>query len=406
MNILFIHEVDWLRKVVFEIHTLAEYLSLLGHKVYVIDYESMWVSKGPFDLLKPKETIDVARVYPEAPVHLIRPGFIKIPVLSRITAFVSHYFQIEKTIKEKHIEAIVLYSVPTNGLQTLYLAKKYRIPVIFRALDILNQMVRYRVLRWPTRLLETKVYSGADLILTLSPKLSDYVIKLGAPENKVGLLPLGVDIRQFHPSIDSSGLRKKWQIKEDESVIMFMGTLFDFSGLDSFLYHLPEIKKEVPGAKLLIVGDGPQRPKLENIIRELKLEKDVIITGFQPFSAMPVYINMAAIGINPFLITGATRDIFPGKIIQFLACGKVIVATPLPGMKAFLPQDECGVVFADNGKDIAREVVNLLKSPDSRQSLEEKAVVYVKQNHSYDIIAYRFESILEGVIKKKGIYSR
>lgn len=401
MNILFIHEVDWLRKVVFEIHTLAEYLSLLGNKVYAIDYESMWVKKGPFDILKPKETINVARVYPEASVYLIRPGFIKIPVLSRITAFFSHYFQIEKTIREKHIDAIVLYSVPTNGRQTLYLAKKYRIPVVFRALDILNQMVRYRVLRWPTRLLETKVYSGADLILTLSPELSDYVIKLGAPENKVGLLPLGVDTNQFRPSVDSSDLRKKWKIKEDELVILFMGTLFHFSGMDSFLYYFPEIKQQIPRAKLLIVGDGPQRSRLENIIKELKLEKDIIITGFQPFSSMPAYINMAAVGINPFLITGATRDIFPGKIIQFLACGKVIVATPLPGMKAVLPRDECGVVFADNGKDMAREVVNLLQSPDYRRRLEEKAAIYVQQTHSYDKIVHQLEVILEEEIKKK-----
>lgn len=401
MNILFIHEVDWLRKVVFEIHTLAESMSLLGHKVYAIDYESMWVKKGLFDLYKPEEIVNVSRVYPEASVYLIRPGFIKIPVLSRITAFFSHYFQIEKTIREKHIDTIVLYSVPTNGLQTLYLAKKYRIPVVFRALDILNQMVGYRVLRWPTRLLETKVYSGADLILTLSPELSDYVIKLGAPENKVGLLPLGVDIRQFRPSVDSSDLKKKWKIKEDEPVILFIGTLFDFSGMDKFLSDFSLIKKEVPKAKLLIVGDGPQRSRLENIIKELKLEIDVIITGFQPFSAMPAYINMAAVGINPFLITGATRDIFPGKIIQFLACGKVIVATPLPGMKAFLPQDECGVVFADNGTDMAGKVVNLLQSPDYRHGLEEKALIYVQQTHSYDKIVHQLEVILEEAIKKK-----
>ena len=46
MNILFIHEIDWLRKVVFEIHTLSELLSLSGHRVYAIDYESMWIKNS------------------------------------------------------------------------------------------------------------------------------------------------------------------------------------------------------------------------------------------------------------------------------------------------------------------------------------------------------------------------
>lgn len=401
LNILFIHEVDWLRKVVLDPHTLAECISLLGHKVYAIDYESMWVKKGLFDLYKSKEIINVSRVYPEASISLIRPGFIKIPVLSRISAFFSHYFQIQKTIKEKNIDVIILYSVPTNGLQTIYLAKKFGIPVVFRAMDILNQIVVYAILRCPTRLLESQVYSRVDRMLTLSPKLSEYVIKLGAPADKVDLLPLGVDVRQFRPGIASSDLREKWKIKEDECVILFIGTLYNFSGLDVFIKYFPLIKKEAPRAKLLIVGDGPQRPELEKIIERLGLKGEVIITGFQPFSTMPAYINMAAVGINPFLTTDATRDIFPGKIIQFLACGKVIVATPLPGMTAFLPEHDSGVVFADNGEDMAKKVISLLKSPASRKSLEEKAILYVKQTHSYDIIAYQLEKELEEVIKTK-----
>ena len=50
MNILFIHEVDWINKVVFDIHSLAEALSLLGHRVFAIDYENTWSKKGFFDL--------------------------------------------------------------------------------------------------------------------------------------------------------------------------------------------------------------------------------------------------------------------------------------------------------------------------------------------------------------------
>ena len=50
VNILFIHEVDWINKVVFDIHSLAEALSLLGHCVFAIDYENTWSKKGFLDL--------------------------------------------------------------------------------------------------------------------------------------------------------------------------------------------------------------------------------------------------------------------------------------------------------------------------------------------------------------------
>lgn len=401
MNILFIHEVDWIRKVVFEVHTLSEYLSLLGHKVYALDYESMWVKKGLFSFSKTTVIDKIARVYPEASVTLIRPGFIRIPLLSRLTAAFSHYFQIEKILRKKNIDVIILYSVPTNGLQAIHLGKKYNIPVIFRALDIPHQLQPYPILGLPTRIIEKNVYSRADLILTLSPKLSEYVINLGAKKNRVELLPVGVDTRQFRPSIDFSETRNKWSIKEDEPVTLFMGTLFDFSGLDIFLYSFPDILKEFPKTKLLIVGDGPQRPKLENIIAKLGISRQVTITGFEPFHTMPSYINLATIGINPFLLTEATRDIFPGKIVQFLACGKVLIATPLPGIKALLPQKECGLVYASDANEMVAKILLLLRSPDYRRQLEKEGINYVKEFHSYDKIARNLEEIFKKAIANK-----
>jgi hypothetical protein len=145
VNILFVHEVDWLKKVVFDIHNLAESLSILGHRVYAIDYEDAW-RRGQFlglGSLKTKEISGVSRALPGASVGLRRPGFIKIPALSRLSAGLTHYLEIQRTIREKNIDVIMLYSVPTNGLQTIHLTKKFGIPVVFRSIDILHRLVHY-----------------------------------------------------------------------------------------------------------------------------------------------------------------------------------------------------------------------------------------------------------------------
>lgn len=403
MNILFIHEVDWLNKVVFDIHSLAESLSLLGHQVYAIDYESMWTRNKPFDFgsLATREFNTVARAYPEASVSLRRPGVIKIPGLSRLSAGFTQYLEIQKTIKDKSIDVIVLYGVATNGLQTTYLARKFNIPVVFRSIDILNQLVPHSTLRPITRFLEKRVYSKVDMILTLTPKLSDYVIEKGAEKSKVKLLPMPVDTGLFHPSTDFGEVRQQWGFNERDRVILFMGTLFDFSGLDILIPPFAEVIKQIPQAKLLIVGDGPQRPKLEGIIADCGLQEQVIITGFQPYQFMPQYINLAALCINTFITTKATRDIFPGKIVQYLACGKAVIATSLPGMIAVIPGEQQGVVYADNADEIVREIVSLLKSTKRRQQLEDNALNYVMQVHSHDKIAHQLEARLEEVIKEK-----
>jgi len=398
-----VHEVDWLKKVVFDIHTLAESLSLLGHRVYAIDYENTWHRHGSLGLgtLRTQEFDGISRALHGSSVYLRRPGFIRIPALSRLSAGFTHYLEIKKTIREKNIDAIVLYGVATNGLQTVRLAKRFNIPVVFRSIDIANQLVPYPYLRYPTKVIEKALYSTVDMILTLTPGLSQYVIKLGAQENKVKLLPMPVDTKLFYPFTPPAKLTQRWGIKHDDKVIVYIGTLFDFSGLDLVIRQFPRVIEEVPQAKLLIVGDGPQRHKLESIILDMGLPEKVGITGFQPYETMPQYINLATICLNPFLITGATRDIFPGKIVQYLACAKPVVATPLPGLIAVTPGEEQGLIYATTPEDTTKKIVRLLKAPEHREKLGRNGLDYVKLTHSYESIANQLETRLREAISEK-----
>jgi len=403
MNILFVDEVDWLKKVVTGIHNLSEALSLLGHQVYAIDYESMWKRSKFFELgsLRTKEFDGVSRALPAASVCLRRPGFIKIPGLSRLSVSFTQYLEIQRTIREKNIDVIILYSVPTSGLQTIHLARKFNIPVVFRAIDPLHHLVPYSVLRPITKILEKKVYSKVDLVLPNTPQYLGYVLNMGATESKVKLLLFPIDTSIFRPSVDCSEVRRKWGLGEKDQIIVFIGTLFEFSGLDGFIRQFPQVIEEVPNAKLLIVGDGPQRPKLERIITELGLERQVIITGFQPYQTMPQYINLATVCINPFLNTDNTKDIFPGKIIQYIACGKATVATPLLGITALLPDKSHGVIYANSADGMAREVIGLLESDEHRQQMGQAGLNYVKQVHDQQKIAHQLEAELIDVVRKK-----
>jgi glycosyltransferase involved in cell wall biosynthesis len=404
VNILFVHEIDWLRKVVFEIHTLSELLSLRGHSVYAIDYESMWERNTTFDFgtLKTKEVEGIARAYRDASVSLIRPGFVKIPGISRLSAACTHRRVIRRIIREKAIDVVILYSVPTNGLQTLSAARKYGVPVIFRSIDILHELVPFSLLAPVTRFVEKKVYTGADMVLTISPRLSGYVSDAGTPKERIRLLNLGVDTDMFRPAEDEPALRQQWGLG-DGPVIVFIGTLFEFSGLDNYIRQFPDILHKVPSARLLIVGDGPQRTYLEKIINELGLEKSIVITGFQPYEDMPRYINLAAVCINTFLMTDTTRDIFPTKIVQYLACGKPVLATPLPGIKASVEGEGQGIVYSELD-DMGRETVSLLESEERRRKTGQAALKYAVQAHGYDSIVQQLEEILAQVVAggKKG----
>jgi glycosyltransferase involved in cell wall biosynthesis len=400
VNILFVHEIDWLRKVVFEIHTLSELLSLRGHRVYAIDYESMWTREHFFDFggLKTRYVDNVARAYPDASVSLIRPGFIKVTGVSRFSAWFTQCSEIRRVIKEKNIDVIILYSVPTSGMQTLHYAGKYGVPVVFRSIDILNRLVSFPLLSRITRSLEKKVYAGADLVLTISPRLSEYVSDMGALEERVRLLPLGVDTALFRPGEDSVELRQRWCLG-DGPVVVFIGTLYDFSGLDTVIGQWPGLMSAFPGAKLLIVGDGPQRPELEKTAIASGVEEHVVITGFQPYETMPQYIGLGEVCINPFLITDTTRDIFPTKIVQYMACARPVVATRLPGLEAMINGEEQGMVYAELA-DTIDALKKILGDDTQRRKLGRAALQYVQKTHSYEAVVEQLEAELREVVNR------
>ncbi|MCW4015781.1 MAG: glycosyltransferase [Candidatus Bathyarchaeota archaeon] len=402
MNILFIHEVDLLKKVVFEIHSWSEMLSSLGHNVYVIDFEHEWSKENVLDIgsLKTKVFDNISRTTNGSSTTLIRPGFIKTPFVDRATALFTHYFEIERVINEKEIDIIILYSVPTNGYQTVKLAGKYNVPVLFRSIDTLHMLVPTKALRPITFSLEKWVYKHVDKILTLSPKLSEYVIRLGAEKDNVEMLPFCVDTNAFNSGVGTQKLKQRLGLTKEHKIVVFIGTLFEFSGLDLYIKQFPKVVKEVPNVKLVIVGGGILLNKLKELVTELNLKENVILTGFEPFELMPQFINIADVCINPFLINSTTQDIIPGKVIQYLACAKPVLATPLPGMVSLLFGPEHGIIYSEINQ-FAKNTIKILKHDDFAKSVGKNGYLYVKSNHCEQKISHRLSSVLSQMVKKR-----
>jgi len=301
-----------------------------------------------------------------------------------------YYYVIYTILKSRKIDIVILYSAPTNGVQTILAAKKLGIPVIFRSIDVLHKLVP-KVLALPTKMAESWVYWHVDRILTITPALSRYVEKLGANPAKVGILPLGIDLQTLPEATraKSDGLWSKTGIVYHTMV--FAGTLPLFSGLPDLINRMPELVARIPSLRLLIVGNGVQRPELEQMIRELGLGERVKITGMVPHDDVPKWIAQADIGVLTFPTEGATRDIFPTKVLQYMAQGKPVVANPLPGLVEYGLSEEQGVVYVRNG-DWVSATLNALVN---RDALGEKARRYVEQEHGYDQIVSRLEQELK-----------
>jgi glycosyltransferase involved in cell wall biosynthesis len=341
MKILVVHETEYIKKVVFEYQIIPEIWASEGHDVYVVDFETTWKRKNIFDLISKTQVLkNVRRAGKEKGITLIRPGYVKIPALSRLTASISHYFAIKWAIREYKIDVIFLYSVPTNGLQAVYLARKYKIPIHFRLLDVLHQLVPYKILSKPAYLMEKIVYRRVDELTAITPKLTKYAIALGAREKTASYLPTGPDDNLFRFAPRNKGLMKKLSLKQTDKIIVFAGTLYNFSGLDKILNYYAKHKRNYRNLKFLIIGHGQQEEELKSIVKTNNLSDSVIFTGFIQYEKLSDYLNLADICINPFEINKITDIIFPSKIYQYLACRKPVIATRLPGLIDLFPDDK------------------------------------------------------------------
>jgi glycosyltransferase involved in cell wall biosynthesis len=92
---------------------------------------------------------------------------------------------------------------------------------------------------------------------------------------------------------------------------------------------------------------------------------------------------------------------FPEKIMRYVACGKPVVATPLQGIKTILPGKSHGVIYAKDTQKIIREVIALLKSPESREQLGSAGLNKIKKTFSHEKVTAELEKILTELVDHK-----
>lgn len=396
MNLLVIHEVNYSAKIVYEFQILPEILSILGHSVTVVDYDDSWKdSTGePTFRLATRVLKGTHRAYPEASVTVRTPGMIRLPVLSRISGAIASGLEIIRVMRGQKFDAVVLYGLPTVGIQALYAARSFGIPIFFRSIDILNRLVPYPVLRPLTRLLEGFVYRRVNAISCVTPHLKDYVESYGVPSSRVEVLPSGVDIQLFSPGPRDESLLARWGIGPSDPVIFFMGTIYTFSGLDRVIQGFGRILENHPGTRLLIAGVGEDQERLQRLSSELGLVKHVIFTGLQPYSVLPGLIRSSDLCINPFELNAITRDILPTKLFQYLACGKPVLMTELPGTLPFLKGSGDGVVYSSLD-GFVEAASNLLADRDRLTQLGSSALQVARRDYDWQSIAIRLLGWIE-----------
>jgi glycosyltransferase involved in cell wall biosynthesis len=305
-----------------------------------------------------------------------------------------------KTLRATKFDVIVLYGVPTNGWQTVLIAKLLRVPVLYRAIDVSYELRKTRF-RPIIKLAERIVCKFSDAVSVNNPSLAKHCISFGASETSVTVDYPGLDLERFSPKPKNETLKESLKINHGENVVVFMGTLYRFAGIAKLLDLATETLRARPKTKFLILGDGEARNEIETLISNAGLQNQVILTGFISYDDLPDYLNLADVAFNSFEVGVATNNALPWKVVQYLACGLPTVATPLSGLTAYTGiAEDNGVTYRDLDSTFVTEIFALLDNPTRRQEMAKQARDLVVTQSSWSNCLERFENLLESMAKR------
>jgi glycosyltransferase involved in cell wall biosynthesis len=170
-----------------------------------------------------------------------------------------------------------------------------------------------------------------------------------------------------------------------------MGFLYHFAGLKELALEFANNKYE--NLKLLIVGDGDAYNDLQNIVKKYDLSDKVLLVGKKPYNEIPEFLAAADICILPsYPDEEIMQDIVPIKIYEYMAMGKPVITTMLPGiMKEF--DERNGLIYVDKPVDVISESLKI-----DYVNIGKSALQFVKSN-DWNKITDVFESCLKGAIK-------
>jgi phosphatidylinositol alpha-1,6-mannosyltransferase len=210
---------------------------------------------------------------------------------------------------------------------------------------------------------------------------------------RLARLPSGVDTAAFHPGAGGAEVRQRYGLG-DRPVVVCISRLVPRKGQDVLIRALPEIRRRVPGAALLIVGGGPYRKQLDAMAGE-----DVFFTGSVPWQELPAHYDAGDVFAMPCRTRRAGLEV-EGLGIVFLeasATGLPVVAGRSGGSPDAVLEGETGhVVDGTSVPEVAAAVAGLLADRERAHQMGARGRAWVEREWRWDVLAGRLRELLAG----------
>jgi glycosyltransferase involved in cell wall biosynthesis len=235
----------------------------------------------------------------------------------------------------------------TAGCQ---LARKWSIPLVLEVNSPLayeEQYYRHGV-AFPTlaRWAERRIWCRADLLIAVSQAFHSHFEEARVAHERVRILPNAVDTSLFRMEAADGLLRSRMNL-DGRFVVGFVGSFKAWHGVEFLFKAFARLRGEDPAYHLLLVGDGPIRPALEDETRRLGLQGAVTFVGSVPHEDVPQYLAVMDVAVAPY---PPLRDFYysPLKLYEYMAAGRAVVASKIGQVGEAVADSLTGLLYEPN----------------------------------------------------------
>lgn len=365
------------------INMLKNTLEMMHHEVYIVTAN---LKNNKF-------------IYDEDKKIIYIPGIKTGIYNTRLTNIYSH--KALKIIKEWNLDIIHSQTEFGIGMFSRIIAKKLKIPVVHTYHTLYEDYVYYVThghfdnLGKKLAIKITKYFCDkkCDELIVPTPKIKELFENKYNITRNINVIPTGIDTKKFEINDkiikDIAKIKKKYKIKENDFIIGSVGRIAKEKSYDILIKAFKDLVEKDKNIKLILVGDGPEKTNLENLTKELNLEKNIIFTGLIDYNLIPTYYNLFNI-----MTTFSKTETQGLTIIEALASSTPVVCINDTSFKEMVQNKYNGYLFKNN-----KEFIDYIITFKNDNKLQKEMQLNAKNS----IYKYSKEVFVSDILK---VYSK
>ncbi len=294
------------------------------------------------------------------------------------------------------------------GMAALRAGKRLGIPVVYEIRAFWEDAavgngtgqagsLKYRL----TRALENRVVAGADAVFTICDGLRDDLIARGHRASRISIMMNGVDLALFGaPPPRDPALAARLGLG-DGPVIGFIGSFYDYEGLDDLIAAMPMLITLQPDARLLLVGGGPCADALRAAAAASPAAAAIHFAGRVAHDEVERYYALCDVMAYPRKRSRLTDLVTPLKPLEAMAEGQLVAASDVGGHRELIRDGVTGTLFApDSPMACARALALLLADRSGWDARRMAARAHVAARHDWAVNAKRYRAVYHRLLGK------